>query len=102
MSIRELAKAVLEAWDNAYPGNEVEDTYLPIEALRQALAEDEWVSVGERLPDYDEVVLWWFESGGIVMEDMPHDGPLPDFFHGSKSSGRRTHWRPLPAPPKGA
>lgn len=66
----------------------------------------EWVSVAERLPEEDRLVLWfrpderWPVSAGRFC--LPHHvdegGDLAVPF----SEGKYTHWMPLPAPPTDA
>lgn len=62
----------------------------------------EWISVEDRLPDVNNLVLCWWES---------HDGERKDYglatfqSHGvwyvsNEGLYKVTHWKPLPEPPK--
>lgn len=65
----------------------------------------EWISVNDRLPEYDQVVLCYKDDRGVrIGKHMPAtyaDGVVAfkdlarDYAFGA------THWMPLPKPPKG-
>jgi hypothetical protein len=65
----------------------------------------EWISVKDRLPEYDQVVLCYKDDRGVrIGKHMPEtyaDGVVAfkdlarDYVFGA------THWTPLPQPPKG-
>lgn len=58
-----------------------------------------WISVKDRLPDFDDPVLWLDEACNIFVSELDKDGNAwldgEDLIEGTKV----THWRPLPAPP---
>ena len=75
----------------------------------------EWISVNDKLPEYDIMVLWIREDGLIFIADIDHDN---DWYHFQEIYGndclgfdsskmmedtievKITHWMPLPKPPK--
>lgn len=68
-----------------------------------------WISVSERLPDFDENVLWCDASGYMWTEDIGHDDTWENFqavrardvFGGPDDmSNPITHWMPLPDSPR--
>ena len=65
----------------------------------------EWVSVKDRLPDYDDYVIWCYENGSMFFECIDKDWDseyLTYFLDGSghkESSGTITHWMPKPEYP---
>ena len=73
--------------------NHVHSYYAPVEV-------ENWVSVEERLPDYDDPVLWISADGNMYVEALDKDGN--DWLSGSQVEGFNlapvTHWRTLPAP----
>jgi len=61
----------------------------------------EWISVKDRLPEYDTKFLVYFESGNMSVKwwwAMEWDRWL---YHVEKNVGpdKITHWMPLPNPP---
>lgn len=65
----------------------------------------EWISVDDRLPDYDEYVLWYRSDGYVFVEGLDKDEDWDTFndFSGLSWLGDNieiTHWQPLPEPPK--
>ncbi len=69
--------------------------------LRDKLLEHRWIPVAEGLPERDVYVLWLFESGGMVWENIDHDADEANvafFLSGYHNSGPITHWRPIHLP----
>ena len=74
---------------------------------------DEWISVKDRLPEYNKVVLISWEdifnethiSTGYICLITRHSGedsPVDDTWYMSNTRGyelKVTHWQPLPEPP---
>jgi hypothetical protein len=64
----------------------------------------EWVSVKDKLPEIDEYVLWWHESGNVFQEaiDKDWDREYLDYFLGGygnkETSGPLTHWTKISGP----
>ena len=52
-----------------------------------------WIPVEERLPAYDEVVLWLFESKNYFVKSLDKDEDTDKFLNGGKE--RITHWFPI-------
>lgn len=63
---------------------------------------DNWIMIEDRLPDYDEYVLWICEDGNCHVEALDKDGN-PWLYEGYEIDGfqvsKATHWQYLPAPP---
>lgn len=61
----------------------------------------EWIKVTDKLPDYDELVLWFTEDGHYWVEALDKDGN--PWLFGTQVEGFNTppvtHWQPLPEPP---
>ena len=57
-----------------------------------------WISVTERLPDYDEFVLWYTDSGYIFVDHLDKDIDVARFLNPEPMT-YVTHWMPLPDPP---
>ena len=54
-----------------------------------------WIPITERMPDIDELVLWLYESGGIIYDCIDKDWTskvLKNFLWGTFASGKITHW----------
>ena len=54
-----------------------------------------WISVKKALPPDDKYVLWLFENGYVVCEDIPHDADndyVEKMLKGSEQFGKITHW----------
>ena len=75
------------------------------ELISHGVTVQEWISVKDRLPEYDQVVLCYKDDRGVrIGKHMPAtyaDGVVAfkdlvrDYAFGA------THWMPLPLPPKG-
>ena len=61
-----------------------------------------WIDVNKQLPDYDEYVLWIYESGHIYYGCIDKDDTLELFFKRSHSEvvGDIIAWMPEPEYPK--
>lgn len=70
---------------------------LELEAKVEA---EQWISVGERLPEEHGTVLAIETGGELPMRCVYHDSTWYNVDNGS--SYDVTHWRPLPAPPTDA
>jgi hypothetical protein len=57
-------------------------------------AYEAWVPKEERLPDYDQLVLWVGHDGGMFTEPIDKDDTEMTWLKYT------THWRTLPAPPE--
>ena len=68
-----------------------------VEAFRAEL--DKWIPIESSLPDHDEYVLWYHQSGKIIQEaiDKDWDKEYLNYFlsgYGEKElSGPVTHWK---------
>ena len=71
---------------------------------------EQWISVKDRLPDYDTYTLWCREDGFMFIAEIDHDctwsifkdiyeRPAP-FLDEHEVVAKITHWMPLPEPPK--
>lgn len=111
------------AEEHANNSGELEDTYVwradrdGFLAGYQA-AKPQWISVEERLPEYDQLALLWQSEMQAQFVGRRRDSGLAfplyywecteDFFEAWKEiyypklmhQGVVTHWMPLPAPPK--
>ena len=98
-------------WDNYI--DECSDTETqPIESFEDFIADgvlsagyhkQEWISVKDRLPKPNKLVLCWWQSGDGEKE---HYGFATFQSHGvwyvsNEGMPEVTHWMPLPEPPKG-
>lgn len=62
----------------------------------------DWISVEDRLPEYNEDVLVYFSGGGIAPPRVDKTCRLYNMgFLLEGVYGKVTHWMPLPDPPKG-
>lgn len=63
-----------------------------------------WISVEERLPEYDELVLCVGAKGGMFLgcklRLFGGDKTAYCFVPNARQGRRATHWMPLPEPPK--
>lgn len=57
-----------------------------------------WISVTDRLPDYDEYVLWYADCGNMCIEALDKDDDIIQFLQ-LGINREITHWQPLPEPP---
>jgi hypothetical protein len=63
----------------------------------------DWISVEDRLPDFDEFVLWYIDSGNMFIDFIDKDLDIKLFLSASYNKGKVetiTHWTSLPEPPK--
>jgi hypothetical protein len=62
----------------------------------------EWIDIRDRLPDYDELVLWIFDDGIMLVDSLDKDGNphLLGYSVEGFEVTPATHWMPLPEPPK--
>lgn len=51
-----------------------------------------WIPISEKLPDIDELVLWLYESGGIIYDCLDKETDVKSFLRGTFASGKITHW----------
>ena len=58
----------------------------------------EWISVKDRLPKADEIVIICTEKGFVYAGDLIGD---TWFLDNDSWTANVTHWMPLPTPPKG-
>ena len=66
-----------------------------------------WISVKDRLPDWDVYTLWVLKSGIMFIDDIDHDNSWKNFKlqheyndFAMNHTDEITHWMPLPEPPK--
>ncbi len=81
----------------------MEDALAVIKQLENKEPVQEWISVKDRLPEPNKLVLCWWESGDGERE---HYGFATFQSHGvwyvsNEGMPEVTHWMPLPQPPKG-
>ena len=61
----------------------------------------QWTRVEDGLPEMDEMVLFWYESGNIVQGCIDKDDADLKIFKMIDCLGAKiTHWMLLPQPPK--
>lgn len=63
----------------------------------------DWISVDERLPGDDRVLLYWQRTGHIEDGELVRldDGRVHHIlFDGETVNENPSHWMPLPEPPK--
>lgn len=60
----------------------------------------EWISVKERLPEFNKNVLALSKNGVIAISCVDSAGKLDDFELEISNGDYYTHWQPLPTPPK--
>ena len=62
----------------------------------------EWISVKDKLPNQNELVLCYSSSEGVISDSLYSKIGSEIWFNGNKESYRNdiTHWMPLPEPPK--
>jgi hypothetical protein len=72
------------------------------EWLDESAAQDDWISVDERLPEISEYVMVHNIEGATLVGRLMSNGWVAMFADGEKLMGNltATHWRPLPSPPK--
>lgn len=52
-----------------------------------------WIPITEKLPDYDESILWECESGYILYDCLSLDDDIEAFMKGTKYSGKVIAWK---------
>lgn len=70
----------------------------------KAEAENRWIPVSERLPEFNERVLIAYEIRGkrcIAIDEATCSNSGVAVWFGVGYACHVTHWRPLPEPPKG-
>lgn len=92
--IKQLAIAVYGNDPNSF--GQQRDGYL--KGYQDAQEQDNWISVKDKLPTPNEVVL-------IFWDNKITSGSYKDFHngyfqHGAATQLKVTHWQPLPNPPK--
>jgi hypothetical protein len=66
-----------------------------------AMNDNQWISLDDRLPPDNELVLVNHDGTGIEMATRHSDGQWVICWTGFKTSGiAYTHWMPLPEPPR--
>jgi len=64
--------------------------------IKWARENPEWISVKEKMPDFDQYVLWYVASGNYFIEALDKDGNSWLEMPGNEV----THWMSLPPSPK--
>jgi hypothetical protein len=59
---------------------------------------NEWIKVEDKLPDFDQTVIFYFEYGGMFHGCIDKDDDLELFLKGVTHTGRITHWIDLEGP----
>jgi hypothetical protein len=103
MTLRDAAQAVVDSTDGCTYSIDDELEQVPMGkmyGLRLALAEDEWISVDERLPEDDTPVMVWdvFTQKPQLATFYQFDDGYHDFS--AEHALNPSHWRPLPEPPE--
>ena len=94
-----LSKAKREFWCNREKCNGTE--YVADYLIANGVTVQEWISVKDRLPPPNKLVLCWWQSGDGEKE---HYGFATFQSHGvwyvsNEGMPEVTHWMPLPEPP---
>jgi hypothetical protein len=72
----------------------------PVATLRSTKgnSDEQWISVKDKLPDYDHLAIWLMEDGTAFVEMLDKDGN--PWLYGRNASGAKvSHWMPLPKMP---
>jgi hypothetical protein len=110
-SAADMRAAYVAGWHTHKSGSlheddEAEDYALATwldEPVRDAAPDDGWISVEDRLPMEGQTVLYYFKFVGVHAGRYRRDDGHNVFCGWSGFlTDDVTHWRPLPAPPKGA
>ena len=72
--------------------------YLADHLIANGVTVQEWVSVDDRLPDDDEVVIICTDKNFVYAGELIGD---TWFLDNDSWTATVTHWMPLPEPPKG-
>ena len=75
-----------------------ESTYLADYLVKNGVTVQEWISVKDRLPDDDEIVIICTDENFIYAGELVGD---TWFLDNDSWTATVTHWMPLPQPPKG-
>ena len=87
--------------------NVIEDAYME---LKSGVTVQEWISVDDRLPKNDVMVIGYTPCDGFMFVGYYHEEPKYDWkvwrivtaMRSTKVMTKKvTHWMPLPQPPKG-
>ena len=55
---------------------------------------DKWISVEDRLPEYDQEILVWYR-----LKQLPYDINVAAKRYKDVFNSLATHWMPIPEPP---
>ena len=113
MDVREkLVEIVKKAAYSSLPSN-TEDFHLNMfvmNLLAHGVTVQEWISVEDRLPENDVMVIGFTPCDGFMFVGYYHEEPKYDWkawkiitaMRSTKVMKKKvTHWLPLPQPPKG-
>ena len=87
-----------------------EDEYIADTLLDNGVTVQEWISVEDRLPENDVMVIGFTPCDGFMFVGYYHEEPKYDWkswmiitaMRSTKVMKKKvTHWLPLPQPPKG-
>lgn len=106
MGVREkLVELLKEQFYDEYEFEAVAD-----DLISQGVTVQEWISVDERLPENDVMVIGFTPCDGFMFVGYYHEEPKYDWkvwriitaMRSTKVMKKKvTHWMPLPTPPKG-
>jgi hypothetical protein len=107
MDVREKLVELLDRFvdDDWYSSEEIADRL-----IANGVTVQEWISVDERLPENDVMVIGYTPCDGFMFVGYYHEEPKYDWkvwrivtaMRSTKVMKKRvTHWLPLPQPPKG-
>lgn len=76
-----------------YTGDEARFLIRSLSTAHPGMKLDGWISVKDRLPDFDQYVLWCVKEGNCFVEALDKDGDFALEYQNV------THWMPLAAAP---